>query len=105
MKSHEFTNVYGGVNLKREYVVSILFLLFTYCLFSQNDSRQVPIASVEKSVLGIQTGLLGIWAFHEAKLSNKWALRTELGFDYSYIKGWTWTWSEEEIHYKNGYEL
>lgn len=39
-------------------------------------------ASVEKSTFGIQTGVLGIWAYNEAKLSNKIALRTELGFDF-----------------------
>ncbi len=38
-------------------------------------------ASVEKSIFGIQTGLFGIWAHNETKLSNKIVLRTELGFD------------------------
>ncbi|MGV8829340.1 MAG: hypothetical protein ACWA6U_13605 [Breznakibacter sp.] len=37
--------------------------------------------SIEQSTYGIQTGLLGIWAHHEAKLSSKIALRGELGFD------------------------
>ncbi|PST82033.1 hypothetical protein C7T94_14550 [Pedobacter yulinensis] len=37
--------------------------------------------SVEKSVFGIQTGFLGVWAHHEAKLSGQIALRSELGFD------------------------
>ncbi len=39
-------------------------------------------ASVEKSTFGVQTGVLGIWAYNEAKLSNSIALRTELGFDF-----------------------
>ena len=82
--------------------ITILFLLHTFCLFSQQDFRQ-PQASVEKSVFGIQTGFLGIWAHHEAKLSNRWALRTELGFDYSYLRGWMWT--EGGINYKSGYSL
>ena len=38
--------------------------------------------SVEKSTFGLQTGVLGIWAYNEAKLSNSIALRTELGFDF-----------------------
>lgn len=38
-------------------------------------------ASVEKSISGIQTGILGLWAHNEAKLSNEIVLRTELGFD------------------------
>lgn len=38
--------------------------------------------SVEKSTFGLQTGILGIWAYNEAKLSNTITLRTELGFDF-----------------------
>ena len=44
-------------------------------------------ASVEKSVLGIQTGFLGIWAHNESRLSNKIALRSEIGFDAGYQSG------------------
>ena len=39
------------------------------------------VASVEKSTFGIQTGVLGIWAHREVKLSNQIALRAELGMD------------------------
>ncbi|MGB6035563.1 MAG: hypothetical protein WBG42_04800 [Cryomorphaceae bacterium] len=39
-------------------------------------------ASVEKSTFGVQTGVLGVWAYNEVKLSNAIALRTELGFDF-----------------------
>ncbi|MGB3588702.1 MAG: hypothetical protein WBA23_19295 [Tunicatimonas sp.] len=38
--------------------------------------------SVEKSTFGLQTGVLGIWVYNEAKLSNTIALRTEVGFDF-----------------------
>ena len=38
-------------------------------------------ASVEESIFGIQTGILGIWAHNESKLGNSIALRTELGLD------------------------
>lgn len=37
--------------------------------------------SVEKSIYGIQTGFLGVWAHSELKLSNSLALRAEIGFD------------------------
>ena len=38
-------------------------------------------ASVEKSIFGVQTGFLGIWVHNESKLSNQFALRTEVGLD------------------------
>ena len=38
--------------------------------------------SVEKSIFGLQTGVLGIWVYNETKLSNTIALRTEIGFDF-----------------------
>jgi len=44
-------------------------------------------ASVEKSVFGIQTGFLGIWAHNESRLSNRIALRSEIGFDAGYQSG------------------
>ncbi|MFD2909690.1 hypothetical protein ACFSX9_13210 [Flavobacterium ardleyense] len=37
--------------------------------------------SVEKSIFGIQTGLLGIWIHNEYGLSNQIVLRSELGLD------------------------
>jgi len=38
-------------------------------------------AKVEKSVFGIQTGVLGLWVHNESRLADKFVLRTELGFD------------------------
>ncbi|WP_186755789.1 hypothetical protein [Echinicola salinicaeni] len=47
-------------------------------------------SEVEKSVIGIQTGYLGAWAHHEAKLANKIALRTEVGLLGDLIGGNYW---------------
>ena len=59
--------------------MKILFIiLLSFCTlgaFAQNTS-------VEKLTFGLQTGVLGIWAYNEAKLSNTITLRTELGFDF-----------------------
>lgn len=41
--------------------------------------------SLEQSTFGIQTGLLGVWAHNETKISDEIALRTELGLNFAYI--------------------
>lgn len=55
----------------------LILTLFGLTLIAKSQNT-----SVEKSTFGIQTGVLGIWAYNEAKLSNTIALRTELGFDF-----------------------
>lgn len=54
----------------------VVFALIAFSLkgFSQD-------ASVEKSIYGIQTGLLGVWANNESKLANKFSLRSEIGIE------------------------
>ena len=54
-----------------------MILLF-FGVVSTVRSQEV---SVEKSTFGLQTGILGVWVHHEAKLSNTIVLRTELGLD------------------------
>ncbi len=57
-----------------------IVLTLTLCgltLFAKSQNT-----SVEKSTFGLQTGVLGIWAYNEVKLSNSIALRTEIGFDF-----------------------
>jgi len=56
---------------------------FFFCLllFALTFSAKAQEISVEKSIFGVQTGFLGIWGHHEARLSNSIVLRTELGFD------------------------
>ncbi len=54
-----------------------VMLIFIGLTFIANAQK----ASVEKSTYGIQTGVLGVWAHQEVKLSNQIALRTEIGLD------------------------
>ena len=53
-------------------------------LFYFSLTAQAQDASVEKSVFGIQTGILGVWVHNEVKLSNAIALRSELGVDFGF---------------------
>jgi len=55
-------------------ILTLALIGLTLTVKSQN-------ANVEKSVFGIQTGLFGIWAHNETKLTNQIALRSEIGFD------------------------
>lgn len=55
----------------------IVFLTIALAVLALTAKSQN--ASVEKSVFGVQTGLLGFWAHNELKLTNLIALRTEIG--------------------------
>lgn len=59
--------------MKKTILLFIASQIYTFG-YSQN-------ASVEKSIYEIQTGFLGIWAHNESKITNKIALRTELGIN------------------------
>lgn len=58
-----------------------IILATTLLLFFKVDAQNI---SVEKSIFGIQTGILGLWLNNEYKLSDKIALRSEIGFDGGY---------------------
>jgi hypothetical protein len=60
---------------KKKIVLILSLCGLTLIAKSQNTS-------VEKSIFGLQTGVLGIWAYNEVKLSNRFALRKEIGFDF-----------------------
>lgn len=62
----------------KKILLLLVFIGLTYSAKSQN-------ASVEKSVTGIQTGVLGIWVHNETKLSNPLTLRTEAGMDFGAV--------------------
>lgn len=55
-----------------------IFYIFIFVLTVQNFYSQ-EITSVEKSIFGIQTGPIGIWAHNEFKLSSFVSLRSEIG--------------------------
>lgn len=57
-------------------LTTALLILFTTFSFAQEKT------SVEKSIFGIQTGILGFWVHNETKLTNSIALRTEIGLDF-----------------------
>lgn len=59
---------------------TLLFLFI--CLIQSNTfSQEKEVASVEKSIFGIQTGLLGVWVHNEARLANQFVLRSVIGLD------------------------
>ncbi len=60
------------------HLLLLVFSLGTIAATAQNKSQH---ASVEQSISGVQTGILGIWFHNEAKLSNSIALRSEIGLD------------------------
>lgn len=60
--------------MKNSYLLLIFALVLCKASFSQTTS-------VEKSTSGIQIGVLGTWFHKEVRLSNKIALRGEIGLD------------------------
>ena len=60
-----------------------IVIIFFGCTFLGNAQT----ASVEKSIFGVQIGALGVWAHNEARLSNKFVLRSEIGFDGGLFSG------------------
>jgi hypothetical protein len=65
-------------------IITLVFLSLSIFCNAQN-------ISVDKSVFGIQTGFLGIWAHNESRLSNRIALRSEIGFDAGFQSGFFYT--------------
>lgn len=58
-----------------------IITLFTTILAINMSAQD---ASVEKSVFGVQLGLVGLWVHNEVKLSNSIVLRSELGIELGY---------------------
>ena len=61
----------------KKFIVATVLVLLSYSATSQN-------ASVEDHVFGVQTGFLGLYFHGETKLSDKFALRGELGLDFGF---------------------
>lgn len=58
-------------------LITLIFCGLTFVAKSQNSS-------VEKSIYGVQIGYLGVWFHNELRLTDKIALRSELGLDGDY---------------------
>lgn len=58
-------------------IIIVLSAFISIGLYSQTKTVRV-----EKSIYGIQTGLLGVWVNNESKLSNKISLKSEVGLDF-----------------------
>ncbi|MDR3309639.1 MAG: hypothetical protein LBS80_06775 [Tannerella sp.] len=74
--------------------------IITIALFGVSGVFDVKAQNngVENSFWGVQTGLLGVWAHSETRLTNKLAFRTEAGIDagFWYTKS---TWFGENSGY------
>lgn len=65
------------------HVSVILLFLLSGPLLAQKE----PVAGVDRSVWGAQTGFWGIWGHYELRLTNTIALRTEAGLDLALAGG------------------
>ena len=65
----------------------IFFSLLFLFSFLTGNAQTASAASVEESIWGVQTGLLGLWGHNESKLTRTIALRTEVGFDGGFYGG------------------
>ncbi|NCP07220.1 MAG: hypothetical protein GW863_12890, partial [Flavobacteriales bacterium] len=65
----------------------ILFLSIFMLLTTAYSQKIDQNPSVEAKVIGVQTGLFGLWGYYETKLSPKISLRTELGLDVGLSQG------------------
>jgi len=70
------------MNFTNKIFILISFISFAN-LYSQTSSDQLlNETKVEKSIYGFQTGFLGAWLYNESRLSSKFALRSQVGFDF-----------------------
>ncbi|TRW22402.1 hypothetical protein FMM05_18030 [Flavobacterium zepuense] len=66
---------------------TLLALLFTGFAFNasaqtaETTTTETASGMVEKSIINVQTGAVGLWGSYEGRLSNRWALRAEVGLD------------------------
>ncbi|OEK04954.1 hypothetical protein [Roseivirga misakiensis] len=63
----------------KKFFLLAFFLVLPYLSNAQIESTET--ASVEKSTLGIQTGVLGLWVYGETQISETTVIRGEFGFE------------------------
>ena len=62
-------------------------ILLTLTLCGLTLFVEAQETSVEKSTFGVETGFLGLWVNNEARLSNQFTLRTEIGLNAGILGG------------------
>lgn len=67
-----------SINLIKKSMKKRILLLAIILVITHAKSQEV---SVEKSIFGIQAGLIGLWGHNEFRMSNKLAFRTEIGLE------------------------
>jgi hypothetical protein len=65
----------------------IIFLLLIISTIPNIFAQENQTVSVEKSIFGVQTGLLGIWGHNESRLTKQFSLRSEIGMDMGILIG------------------
>lgn len=69
------------------YLLVLSSLLSLLCVLLMVSPSQAQTVGVEKSIYGVQAGLVGIWGYNESRLSNSIALRSDVGFDGGFWAG------------------
>ncbi|WP_010182129.1 hypothetical protein [Aquimarina agarilytica] len=62
-------------------------LLLILILLGTTITSTAQNPSVEKSLFGVQAGILGIWSNYEAKLTNTIGIRRHIGKHFNYETG------------------
>lgn len=61
-----------------KYLINKNFLLAVFILCNMAIVRAQV---VDQSINGVQLGFMGIWLHNESKIAQRWALRTEIGYE------------------------
>lgn len=75
-------------------IKNYIFLVSLFCfgaVKAQDTTAVAATASVEKSLFSVQAGAIGIYASNEMRISDRWALRTELGLDMWFYETYNWS--------------
>jgi hypothetical protein len=73
----------------KKILIALIFCGITFSNFAQNATEATAqTLSVEKSIFGVQLGILSLTVHNEARLADKVALRSEIGFGSGLYSGY-----------------
>ncbi|WP_426486699.1 hypothetical protein [Flavobacterium sp. 2] len=61
--------------------------IFLLVILGVNLNLSAQNATAEKSIFGVQTGFIGLWANNESRLVNNFVLRSEIGIEHDIAVG------------------